>query len=137
MSAEVDVTAYLNTEGVGTLGTNLFQGPVRPNSQYVPANALFVLGGGGPPAQRYLSGGAQIENRYPSVQITVRNIDYNTGKTKAEEVHNALQAAKISGYWDCKVEQSAPLYLGTVDDNYRWTVNCTLAKRTEGWHGND
>ena len=133
MIAEDDVAAYLNTEEIGVLGNNLFTGPVRPVTQYVPANSLFVLGGGGSGAQRYLSGGAKVENRHPSVQVSIRHLDYDDGKAKALEVHNALQAAKITGYWDCKVDQSAPFYLGFQNDAYRWSVNCTLSERKEGW----
>ena len=134
MSAEADITTYLQAQGVGTLGTNVFQGPIRPVSNHIPANSIFVRGSGGASAQRYLSGGARIENRHPNVQVTIRNTDHILGLAKAEEVHDALQAARISGYWDCKVEQSAPLSLGEDENNNNlWTVNCTLSKRETGW----
>lgn len=135
MSAENDVANYLNTEGLGVLGVDLFTGPVRPSSVHVATNALFVLGGAGPEASRYLSGGAKIENRYPSVQVTIRNVDYDLGLVKAIEVHNALQAATIPGYWDVNVTASAPLYVSYNDSTYRWSVNCILSTRVEGWHG--
>ena len=133
MTTETDVATYLNAEGVGVWGTDMFTGPVRPATQYVPANALFVLSGGGPAAGRYLSGGAKVENRYPGVQVTIRNVDYDAGLAKALEVHNALQAAKITGYWDVKVSASEPLFSGYNDDTYRWSVNCILSKRMEDW----
>jgi len=123
-----DVKNQLNTKNVATSGTNLFVGPVRPVSQYVPANCLFVLAYGGAPGERFLSGGAKTENRYPAVQVTVRWNDFPTGYAKARAVYDALDAETISGYWNVKGLQSEPLYIGQDENgNYRWTVNFELS----------
>ena len=123
-----DVKDQLNTKNVATSGTNLFVGPVRPVSQYVPANCIFVLAYGGAPGERFLSGGAKTENRYPSVQVTVRWNDFSTGYAKARAVYDALDAETISGYWNVKGLHSEPLFIGQDENgNYRWTVNFEMS----------
>lgn len=127
-----DVINFLKTQDVATEGTDMFAGPFRPVSAHIPANCLFVLATGGRSAERFLSGGAKIENRYPTVQVTVRWMTYTDGYKKAREVYDELNFASIGSYWNVKGQQSEPLFVGQGEDgNYRWSLNFELSIRSE------
>ncbi len=129
-----DVFDYLEAQEVAgeESDADIFIGPLRPVSSYVPVNSLFVLATGGPPAERFLSGGAKIENRYPTVQVSVRWRTYAAGYEKARKVYDTLNFATISGYWNVTAQQSEPLFVGQdVKGNYRWSLNFALAVHSE------
>lgn len=75
-----DVVAYLVTQSVGTLGTNLFKGYLPPT----PDTAIAVIETGGPEPDHYLP------TRAPTFQVMIRAADYATGKTKLAAVRAAL-----------------------------------------------
>lgn len=80
MSLVSDVAIYLQTESIGTLGTNLFY-------SYLPANVeagVVVLDTGGPQPDPYLP------TKEPTFQVLVRAASYDAGKTKLDAVRTAL-----------------------------------------------
>jgi len=125
MDPAMDVANYLENQGIGTVNTDIFIGHIRPASQHVPVNSIFVQNTGGRPPQRFLR--TKTEIRYPSVQVLVRWSSYEAGQAKAEAIYDALESASISGYLDIVADQSAPLYLGLDENNnYGWSLNFTL-----------
>jgi len=129
MNPALDIANYLESQGIGTVGTNIFVGPVRPASQYVPINSIFVLGTGGYPPQRVLQTSTELKR--PSVQVRVRWSSYEDGQAKAEAVYDTLESAGISGYLDVVADQSSPIPLGLDENNnYEWSLNFTLTYQT-------
>jgi hypothetical protein len=80
MSTLDDLTTYLQTAGVGTVGTDLFQGfmPGTPN------NAVCVIATGGPQPN------PDIPLRSPTFQVLIRSSVYATGETKLALVRATL-----------------------------------------------
>lgn len=81
MSLISDIADYLATNGLGTVGTDIFY-------SYVPdidANVIAVLDTGG--AQPSVDIGS-LKN--PTFQIFIRNSSYATGKSKLDSVRSLL-----------------------------------------------
>lgn len=76
-----DVATYLQTAGIGTVGTDIFK-------SYAPDNAnagVYVLDTGG------LQPNSDIKNlRNPTIQVFIRSATYAAGKTKLEAVRTAI-----------------------------------------------
>lgn len=124
-----DVVSFLNTNVASlTTGTNLFYGPVRPPDNYVPSEAVFCLKTGGFPPEAVL--GKSLENHIKSVQIRVRGdkMDYSSGQTLADSIRDAfLGATNVTGYFDTRLMQTEPNYLGVDQDgHHEWSINVQL-----------
>ena len=78
-----DIGNYLQAQGIGTLGTNIFLGlmPDQPDN----CVALFEFAGS-PPDLHW-------EGEYPGLQVRVRNTGYAAGRVKIEEVVTELHGA--------------------------------------------
>ena len=134
MDASTDVQTKLQAAGLGTAGTNLFRGPVRPVGTAAqgktPANSIFVLSSGGREGDRVHfmnSENGPGELRYPNVQVRVRNTGFDAGKSIAEQVYQALEGQLIAGYWDIRALQSEPVYIRQDENNnYHWSLNFEL-----------
>lgn len=116
---------------LGALGTNIFQGPVRPPvAGLIPHAAIFVLATGGPSPDPYFSvGGASASFFRVGVQVRIRSaVDaFATGQTTALNVRAKLHLANLTGYVACRVRESHPLYLGTDDtEHHEFSVNVEL-----------
>ena len=75
-----DIAQYLEDEGVGTLGTNIFK-------SYLPDSvdtALVVLDTGGTMPD------PDTPTKSPTFQVFIRAATYTAGKTKLEAVRTAL-----------------------------------------------
>jgi hypothetical protein len=127
---EIDLAAYLNgktgSQSAVTLaeGTNLFTGPVRPVETGMPAEAVFVLNGGGPPAMPYFS--SPISDRQSGVQVRVRSNpgDYAGGSELARDLFALVHEAPLSGYTYVLARQSEPNYLSQDDQGcHEWSIN--------------
>ena len=123
-----DIASRLQTAGVGTVGTNIFRGGMRPVSNLIPHAAIFVLptGGGGPTP--FLDAGATDFSR-PTVQILIRGnvgayiATLNTAKSCITAVHKST----ISGYFQVLARNPDPLYLGLDDTEHpMFSVNVEL-----------
>jgi len=75
-----DIASYLQTNGVGTVGVDIFLGswPVGPN------NAVAIFEYAGEPPDLHWPG------EYPGLQVQVRNKSYEAGRQKIEQVKNVL-----------------------------------------------
>lgn len=85
MSLISDISDYLEDEGLGTVGTDIFD-------TYMPESletGLSVLDTGGATPDEYLP------TKEPTFQVFIRAVDYATGKAKLEAVRTALH--QISG----------------------------------------
>ena len=128
MSADADVATRLQAAGVGTIGTNIFQGGIRIPSALIPHAAMFVVpqGGGGP--DPLLNAGATDYSR-PSVQVLIRgNVGtFITTQTTAESVLTALHKSTIAGYFQVLARTPQPLYLGLDETEHPlFSVNIEL-----------
>ena len=98
-----------------TLGTNLFAGPTRAPSTFIPHRAIFVLTYGGPaPLDKF--NGTPIQRH--SVQVMIRgNVDsFSVAQADAKACRDALHLATVSGYLRCAALQ--PAYLGLDDTEH-------------------
>jgi hypothetical protein len=75
-----DLATYMQTNSIGTIGTNLFKG-------YMPDavnTGVCILDTGGPEPDKYLP------TKKPTFQIYIRATDYITGKAKMDAVRALL-----------------------------------------------
>src|SRR5438309_2178295 len=81
-----EVGTYLQAQGVGTLGTNMFKGDLPPDVDTVIA---IIETGGFAPADQM---GSQTLPGYerPSIQILCRAPTYGTARTNADAAWRAL-----------------------------------------------
>lgn len=120
-----DVVAYLQTNGVGTLATNMFISTFTGS----PDNQIMVNHTGGVEPDRDQPLGR------PTVQIMVRNTDYKTGFTKARDIfdllHQKFAIIKTANtdVMKCDALQE-PTYLGLdVEGRYLFTCNFVFVVR--------
>lgn len=75
-----DVATYLATNGVGTVGTDLFKGylPESPNA------CVSVLDTGGSQPD------PDIPTKEPTFQIMIRSTNYSTGRSKLDTIRSLL-----------------------------------------------
>lgn len=76
MNVISDIATYAATNGIGTLGTDLFY-------SILPANidsGVVVVDTGGPAPDKY------IPTKNPTFQFFVRSLDYDTGKAKLDAI---------------------------------------------------
>jgi len=118
-----DVGGYLQTQGVGTIGTDIFYGFMPDASD----NCITLFEYAGSPPDLHWGG------EYPGLQVRVRNKSYATGRTKIEQVKNALHGLAettlgATRYLLVRANQS-PQSLGR-DANGRteWVINFTIIK---------
>lgn len=79
-----EIANYLATQGVGTVGTDLFYA-------YLPSNlddGIVVLDTGGNTPDAY------IPTKEPTFQVFIRSSSYATGKAKLDLVRTALHQIK-------------------------------------------
>jgi hypothetical protein len=75
-----DIGNYLQDQGIGTLGTNIFLG-LMPDQ---PDNCIALFEYAGSPPDLHWSG------EYPGLQVRVRNKSYAAARTKIGEAMTAL-----------------------------------------------
>lgn len=81
-----DIAAYLAANGHGTVGTSIFMGqlPDTPDA----ATALYESPASRPPV--FTHGSPQPSERYPRVQVVVRDADYGAARQRAENIYTTL-----------------------------------------------
>lgn len=84
----VELGDYLSTNGVGTVGTDLFLGfmPDTPNG----CVALYETGGLGPARAMRGSAGQPVAER-PRVQVVARSTSYASARAKARDAYLLLE----------------------------------------------
>ena len=83
---------YLQVQGIGTLGTNIFLGMIPDK----PDNCIALFEYAGSPPDLHWNG------EYPGLQVRVRNKSYAAARTKIGEVMAALHGLHeqtLSGTW--------------------------------------
>lgn len=75
-----DIADYLEDQGVGTVGTNIFVGE-QPND---PANCVTVIDTGG------MRPDIDLPTKKPTFQVLVRNTEYSAGAAKLLAIRNIL-----------------------------------------------
>jgi len=108
-----ELMTYLQTNGIGTIGTDLFKA-VRP-ADPIDCIALYDTGGSGPDTEETV--------RDQRIQAIVRNKSYTTGYTKAKSIYDLLKDAKsflTTPVSICRAEHP-PFHMG-VDEEYRHLI---------------
>lgn len=108
-----DLAEFLEDEGEGTVGADIFIGLERPADGIVPALCTFISVYGGPPPEPIM--GTAKHNIYrPRAQLLVRGA--KDGEAAAESRCRShmekLQRAQPTGYLGVTLLQSAPFPLG-------------------------
>ena len=78
-----EIGTYLQSQGIGTLGADLFLG-LMPDQ---PDNCIALFEYAGSPPDLHWNG------EYPGLQVRVRNKSYAAGRAKIEEVVTELHGA--------------------------------------------
>lgn len=78
-----DIADFLEDEGIGTVGTDIFVGH-SPDDEDVSQNIISVIDTGGTTPDPYLP------THEPTFQVFVRNTSFLNGKNKLEAVRSAL-----------------------------------------------
>jgi hypothetical protein len=117
-----DLGAYLVTQSIGTLGTNLFLGHLPPT----PDSAVAILEYGGLAPEHDLGHSTQ-RHEFPRVQVLVRDTVYATARLKAQDIMADMAAignTTLSGVWYMGVDPIQQPFLLERDDNGRWVMAC-------------
>lgn len=114
---DLDLATHLQAQSVGTVGTDIFRGPIRSASEYIPHRGIFCVPKSGP-APIPILGASKTDVREARVSVYIRgNIGtYTATYTFAGMVYDAIQRAQISGYVSVLSDYSEPLYIG-LDPN--------------------
>jgi hypothetical protein len=129
------IAQYLEDQDVGTYneaGANIIIGPMKPPSQYVPVESIWIISTGGAAPDHVFGGMYTIQK--PTVQILVRGSpnDYKGSKGLAQSVYDALNGAEPEGVWPILPMQSEPVWVGPDESNRPiWSINLLIRfKRT-------
>ncbi len=118
-----DIVSHLQTEGVGTVGVDMFKGllPDQPDN----CTALFEYAGS-PPDLHW-------NGEYPGLQVKVRNKSYAAGRVKIESVITKLhglteQVIGTTRYLLVRANQSPESLGRDANNRNEWVVNFTVIK---------
>lgn len=127
-----EIATFLAAEGLGTLGTDLFQAkmPASPNA----CGAVYESGGSAPDPG-FGSSSLRFEN--PAVQIIFRGApdDYSGPRTKAQSAFVSMTGIStdqvLSGTkYQLVLALQQPFSLGQ-DKNDRWRISCNFLIQKE------
>lgn len=118
-----DIATYLQTNGVGTVGTDIFLGQLPAS----PDNCVALFEYAGFPPDLIWSG------ERPGLQARIRNKSYSAGRTKAEQVVQKLHGlaeSTLSGtrYLLVRAEQSPESLGRDANGRNEWVVNFAIIK---------
>lgn len=127
MSLIAEIADYLETQGHGTVATDIFIGP-QPSS---PNDCITLIQRAGLAPDEDID-----EITFPTLQIIVRNASYESGETKAANVFGELKATRNTDLGDFHafyiLATSDVGYIGR-DENERheWSMNFRLGVRDD------
>ena len=75
-----EIGTYLQSQGIGTLGTDLFLGLMSDQ----PDNCIALFEYAGSPPDLHWNG------EYPGLQVRVRNKSYRAGREKIQQIYELL-----------------------------------------------
>lgn len=124
MSTLDEVGAYLEAEGVGTVGTDIFLGQLA----HTPDDQVAVYEFEGAVPTFVHDAGVPISER-PRIQAIARNESYSVGRTKIEAVYTALnkvanQALSATTYH--RIFPLQPPFFLKRDENDRVLFACNF-----------
>ena len=126
---EVDVRDALNARiGSLTTNTNLFDGKMREESPYIPAEAVFCQISEGSAPEPF-AGGTSYQQHPSGVKIMLRSEpdDLGGSRTLIRSIQTALDKVALSGYIEVRALQSDPYYIGEdVKHHHYWELNFEL-----------
>ena len=116
-----DIGAYLQSSGIGTLGTDIFYN----ESDALTPNCITLSGGAGPGAETTLSGDMQLYK--PELGVLVRNSSDATANSKALSIYNLLHLKVnfTSGTTRFKRIRaiSEPFFVSTSNNQFIYSIN--------------
>jgi hypothetical protein len=122
-----DIATYLQTVGVGTIGSTLFKGQIPT----LPDNcvAVFQYAGSSP----IVTHDKKVLDSL-GLQIRVRNTEYSVGMTKAQEIIDLLSPKSNitigTGFYLSVVANQNPVPLGLDEKGrHEFSVNFSILKR--------
>jgi len=128
MTPDLDLATHLAAQGIGTLGRDIFAGPMKPPSVQINKASIFVIASGGAPPVPYLDG-SQSDFSAASVQVLVRGDAgaYGLAQIRARAALTAIQRASLAGYVATYVRNSDPIFIGLDDTEHPlFSINCEL-----------
>jgi hypothetical protein len=130
MSTVTELSAYLVTQGIGTLGSTLFMGNVPMGA--TTAVSIGLVSSNTPIRSMGSVCSAPVADA-PSVQVMVRDPDHAAGEAKAKAVIDALDffSGSLSGTEYLLITLSyGPVYIGLDENNrHRWSLVFRVMKR--------
>lgn len=112
------------------LGVDVFAGKLKEESAAIPSQSVFCLEREGDVPIDYCDGGATSPQLYqPRVQILVRSNpgDFAGGRTLAHAVYAAIHDHPPAGYFECRAQQSTPLYVNEESNGaHIWSINVKM-----------
>jgi len=121
-----DIGTYLQSQGIGTLGIDLFLG-LMPDQ---PDNSIALFEYAGSPPDLHWNG------EYPGLQVRVRNKSYAAGRAKIDEVRKALHGlheTELSGtrYLLIKARGSPEILKRDNNNRTEWFINFEIIKESD------
>tara|TARA_R100000664_G_C2756562_1_gene144490 strand:- start:1873 stop:2598 length:726 start_codon:yes stop_codon:yes gene_type:complete len=110
---DLDLATHLDAELLGTLGTDIFRGPIREPSEYIPHRGIFCFTRSGPKPSP-IFGEARTDIRRARVSVYIRGDigRYSATASLARSVYDAVERARLVGYISVMADASEPLYIG-------------------------
>lgn len=114
-----DIAQILQSNGIGTLGVDIFLGQLPAS----PDNVVAIFEYAGEPPDLH----ANIE--YPGLQVMVRNKRYDAGRQKIEQARNVLHGiveTVINGHRYLLIRANQSPFLLERDENNRAIFVCNF-----------
>ena len=119
-----DLADYLSTQGIGTVGTDIF----KAMSPDTPDDVVVLYESGGFPAEHTMTTGpGQAVLERPTVQIVCRSARYDSAREVAHQVDQILNGARdtiINGITYRWIEAMQPPFHISRDARDRQEVGC-------------
>ncbi len=120
-----DIGSYLQTQGIGTLGTDLFYEKFEPSIQ----NSVILITQAGPGPSTTL--GNTMILRKPELGVRVRNQDDSTAYTKAESIFNLLNDTYNTTIGNTRFKRinavADPFFVGfDKNENFMYSINFSI-----------
>lgn len=117
-----DIGAYLQTSGVGTLGTNIFYSDFSPGSQ----DCIAIIAQPGRPQKNTASGDMKLQR--PELGVRVRNTSDDTALEKAVSICNLLNLKVNTTIGSTRFKRieaiSEPFFIGqSKNKSFIYSVN--------------
>lgn len=127
-----DIAQFINDNGLASLGTDLFVGPVRPQGDEIPASCIFVRVYNGADPDRTFDNEYHLYNAFCNIVVRVSPDDgYDHGISLCTSIYTLFSKLEVLGYLD--VFPTSPIISLDYDinDNHSWSINLKIRKQIE------